>query len=138
LWKGRPAMNCVRVAIVGMGIGRTNGRAIARHPRGAVVALCDLAEDRMRSFAAELPEPVKLYTDYKRLCRDPEVDAVFVGAPNQWHVPIALEAVKHGKHVMVTKPLADSEAAAEKLVKAAEAEGVVNMMSLSTRFNAGC
>jgi predicted dehydrogenase len=49
-------------------------------------------------------------------------------------VPVALEAVRHGKHVLVTKPLADSEEAARQLVEAAEAEGVVNMMSLSTRF----
>jgi predicted dehydrogenase len=63
------------------------------------------------------------------------VDAIFVGTPNQWHVPVALEAVRHGKHVMVTKPLADSEAAAKELVEAAESAGVVNMMSLSTRFS---
>ncbi|MBM4048259.1 MAG: Gfo/Idh/MocA family oxidoreductase, partial [Planctomycetes bacterium] len=123
----------VRVAIVGMGIGKPNGKAIAKNPRGQVVALCDLVEDRMKGFAKELPGEVKLYTDYKAMCRDREIDAVFVGTPNQWHVPIALEAVRHGKHVLVTKPLADSEAAAAKLVKAAEAEGVVNMMSLSTR-----
>jgi len=128
----------VRVAIVGMGIGKPNGKAIAKNPRGQVVALCDLVEDRMKGFAKELPGEVKLYTDYKKMCRDREIDAVFVGAPNQWHVPIALEAVRHGKHVLVTKPLADSEAAAAKLVKAAEAEGVVNMMSLSTRFGAPC
>ena len=90
----------------------------------------------MRSFAAELPEPVKLYTDYKQLCRDPEVDAVFVGTPNQWHVPITLEAVRRGKHVLVTKPLADSTSAATRLVAAAEAAGVVNMMSLAMRYRA--
>jgi predicted dehydrogenase len=130
----RIAMKEVRTAIVGMGIGKPNGRAIARHPRGRVVALCDLLEDRMQAFAKELPEDVKLYTDYKKMCRDPEIDAVFVGTPNQWHVPIALEAVRRGKHVLITKPLADKLAPARKLVKAAEAEGVVNMMSLSTRF----
>ena len=81
---------------------------------------------------------MKLYTDYRKMCRDPEIDAVFVGTPNQWHVPIALEAVKHDKHVMVTKHLADSKAAAARLVKAAEAAGVVNLMSLSTRFGAAC
>ena len=129
-------MKEVRVCIVGMGIGRPNGRAIARDPRGRVVALCDLLEDRMASFAEELPEPVKLYTDYKRMCRDPEIDAVFVGTPNQWHVPIALEAVRRGKHVLVTKPLADGLPAARRVVRAAEAAGVVNMMSLSTRFSA--
>jgi len=127
-------MAAVRTAIVGMGIGKPNAKAIARNPRGRVVALCDLVESRMQEFSKELPEPPRLYTDYHALCRDPEIDAVFVGTPNQWHVPIALEAVRHGKHVLVTKPLADSEAAARELVEAAEAAGVVNMMSLSTRF----
>ena len=129
-------MKEVRVAVVGMGIGRENGRALARNARGRVVALCDLFEDRMASFAKELPQPVKFYTDYKKMCRDREIDAVFVGTPNQWHVPVALEAVKRGKHVMTTKPLANALAPARKLVDAAEKAGVVGMMSLSTRFSA--
>ena len=127
-------MQAVRVGVVGMGIGRHNARAIAENPRGRVVALCDLLEDRMAEFAKELPEPVKFYTDYTAMCRDPEIDAVFVGTPNQYHVPVALEAIRQGKHILVTKPLADSVAAARTLVDAAEASGLVNMMSLSTRF----
>jgi predicted dehydrogenase len=128
-------MEQVRTAIVGMGIGRHNGRGIAANPRGRIVALCDLVEEKMHEYAQELPEPVRLYTDYRKLCQDPEIDAIFVGTPNQWHVPVALEAIKNDKHVLVTKPLANSEAGASELVKAAEASGVVNMMSLSTRFS---
>ena len=128
----------VRVGIVGMGIGRPNARALDKNPRGRVVALCDLLPARMEEFVKELPDPasVKRYTSYQEMCRDPEVDAVFVGTPNQWHVPVALEVVRQGKHVLVTKPLADSEAAARELVQAAERAGVVNMMSLSMRFGA--
>ncbi len=133
-----PSRKKVCVAIVGMGIGKPNGRALSGHPNGEVVALCDLDASRMEEFAAELPGAPKFYTDYKAMCRDPEIDAVFVGTPNQWHVPIALEAVRRDKHVLVTKPLADSDAAAKRLVKAAEAAGVVNMMSLSTRFGPAC
>jgi predicted dehydrogenase len=48
---------------------------------------------------------------------------------------VALAAVRQGKHVLVTKPLADSEAAARQLVEEAERAGVVNMMSLSMRFS---
>ena len=127
-----------RIAVVGMGIGRPNGAALSRNPRGQVVALCDLVEERMQAFAADLPGEVTFYTDYKAMCEADDIDAVFVGTPNQWHVPIALEAVRNGKHVMVTKPLADSEAAARQLVTEAEAAGVVNMMSLSTRFGDSC
>ena len=128
----------LRVGIIGMGIGKPNAKAIAAHPRGRVVALCDLVEQRMTDFAKELPAPVKMFTDFEKMCRDKEIDAVFIGTPNQLHVPMGLEAVRCGKHVLITKPLADSESSARKLVKAAEAQGVVNMMSLSTRFGAEC
>ena len=129
--------NCVNVAIVGMGIGRPNGMALANNERGKVVALCDLDQSRMEDFAKELPDSVKYYTDYKEMCQDPDIDAVFVGTPNQWHVPIGLEVVNNGKHVMITKPLADSELAAEEMVAAANEAGVVNMMSLSKRVGDG-
>jgi predicted dehydrogenase len=128
----------VRVGIIGMGIGKPNAQAIAKNARGRIVALCDLLENRMADFAKELPAPVKFYTDYRQLCRDKEVDAIFVGTPNQLHVPMALEAVRHDKHVLITKPLADCEGAAAKLVAAQEKAGVVGMMSLSTRFSAEC
>ncbi len=128
----------VRVAVVGMGIGRPNGLALANNPRAEVVALCDLVEERMTDFAALLPQAdeVRFYTDFDELCRSQEIDAIFIGTPNQLHAPMGLKATAHDKHVLVTKPLADSVEAAERLVETAEAAGVVNMMSLSTRFSA--
>ena len=128
----------VRVGIIGMGIGRENAVALAANPRGRVVALCDLIEERMDKVAGQLPEPVKKYTDYKKMCRDAEIDAVFVGTPNQLHVPMAMEAVRRDKHVLITKPLAGSDKPAARLVEAAGAAGVVGMMSLSLRFGTGC
>ena len=126
----------VGVCIVGMGIGRENAKGFLADKRSRIVALCDVVQAKMDACARELGGEVKTYTDYRRMCRDREIDAVFVGTPNQWHVPIALEMVRRGKHVLVTKPLADAEAPARELVEAAGAAGVVNMMSLSTRFSA--
>ena len=123
-------MDEVRIAIVGMGIGRPNAMALDANRRGRVVALCDLIEDRMTGLAKSLKGSVKTYTDYKAVCQASDVDAVFVGTPNQWHVPVGLEAVRNGKHVLVTKPLADSETTARQLVDEAEDSSVVNMMSL--------
>lgn len=128
-------MSVVRACIVGMGIGRPNGRAIEKNPRGSVVALCDLIPERMQDFSKEFDHDLKFYTDYREMCQDPDIDAVFVGTPNQVHVPVALEAVRNGKHVLNTKPLADAEGPAKELVATAEAAGVVNMMSLSMRFS---
>ncbi len=131
-------MKKVRVAIVGMGIGRPNGLALAGNPRAEVVALCDLVEERMKDFASLLPQPdeIRLYTDFDELCRSREIDAVFIGTPNQLHVPMGLKAVAQDKHVLITKPLADSVDAARRMADTAESAGVVNMMSLATRFSA--
>ena len=124
----------VRVGIVGLGIGRVMAKALAANSRGEIVALCDLVEARMQSLATEMQASPKFYTDYHAMCADPDVDAVFVATPNQYHVPVGLEAVRNNKHVLITKPLSDSVAAAQEIVRVAEAAGVVNMMSLSTRF----
>ncbi|MBA3946082.1 MAG: Gfo/Idh/MocA family oxidoreductase [Herpetosiphonaceae bacterium] len=127
-------MDQVRVAIVGMGIGKSMAAGFAGVPRAKVTALCDVVEERMEAFAAtELSWPVKYYTDYVELCKDPEIDAIFVGTPNQMHVPIALEAIRNRKPVLVIKPLADSLPAAQELVTAAEASGVVNMIAMVAR-----
>lgn len=133
-------MNKVKTAIVGMGIGRVNGKAIENNPRGEVVALCDLVEERMEEFQQQLDKKVKFYNDYRKLCSDSGIDAVFVGTPNQNHVEIAREVIRSGKHLLITKPLADSLENAQKLVeevKGADSK-LVAMMSLSTRFHPAC
>ena len=89
----------------------------------------------MEDFAKELPEPVKFYTDYHR-----DVPRSRDRRGLRRHAqPVARAdragGGRNGKHVLVTKPLADSDEAARELVEAAEAAGVVNMMSLSTRFS---
>jgi len=127
-------MSEVRVGLVGVGFGTNNAKAIARHPRGRMVALCDLEEEKARTFANELGGEIKLYTDYDKMVRDPDIDAICIWTPNQLHAPMGIAAAKQGKHIMVTKPLADSADNAKQLVAAAESAGVVNMMSLSTRF----
>jgi predicted dehydrogenase len=65
----------------------------------------------------------------------PDVQAVIVATTAPSHVPIALEAVRAGKHVLVEKPLAESTAAARDLVLAAEAAGVVGMVGYQQRFS---
>ena len=129
-------MDEVRFAIVGVGgIGTAHGRAMLQTPRARIVALCDIVPSQMDKFETLLDEPVKHYVDFQELCQDPEVDAIFVGTPNQWHVPVALEAVRQGKHVLSTKPLSDSKEAARQLVEEADASDVVDMMSLTMRFS---
>jgi predicted dehydrogenase len=130
-------MEEVKFGIVGVGgIGSAHGRAMLATPRARIVALCDIVPSQMEKFAnKEMDEKVPFYEDFTDLCKDPTVDAIFVGTPNQVHVPVAREAVRQGKHVLSTKPLSDSAEAAAILVEEADASDVVNMMSLTMRFS---
>ena len=129
-------MDEVKFGIVGTGgIGTAHGRIMEMVPDAHLVALCDIIEERMDAFEEELDRPMRKYAKFEDLCKDPEVEAVFVGTPNQVHVPVILEVVKNGRHVMSTKPLSSSKEAAREAVEAAEAAGVVNSMSLTMRFS---
>ena len=76
-------MRKLRVAVVGMGIGRPNGLALAHNPRAEVVALCDLVEERMNEFALLLPQP----GDRRRIHRHAQsvarADGAESGGPRQ-------------------------------------------------------
>jgi predicted dehydrogenase len=63
-----------------------------------------------------------------------EADAVLITTTIGGHVPIAVEALAAGKHVLVEKPFAPSLAEAERAVKAAEAAGRMLMVSQNYRF----
>lgn len=63
------------------------------------------------------------------------VDAVIIAAPDQLHVPLALEAVKRGWHVLLEKPAAGSEAEYQTLMEAVEKAGVRVGVCLELRFH---
>jgi predicted dehydrogenase len=63
-----------------------------------------------------------------------DAEAVLVTAPLHAHVPVVLEAIAAGKHVLVEKPFAPSVAEARRAVEAAETRGVVLMVSQNYRF----
>lgn len=67
-------------------------------------------------------------SDWQALCADPGVGVVSITTPNQLHHPMALEAIRHGKHVWCEKPMALTLAQAEEMAAAAEKAGVVTMV----------
>ncbi len=124
----------LRIGIIGLGIGKLHARGVQAYERGVLEAFCDIDEKRLAEVAAEFGVS-KTYTDYRDLCRDEDVDAVSVCVPNALHVPIAVYALRQGKHVLVEKPLSVNAASARRLVRAAEQSDRVVMMAFSTRFS---
>ncbi len=64
------------------------------------------------------------YTDYERLLKCDDIDAVSICLPNFLHADATILAAEHGKHVLCTKPLATSTDQAEEMIKACKAARV--------------
>jgi predicted dehydrogenase len=70
------------------------------------------------------------WDDLDALYASDDIDAVYIASPNLLHLPQALGALAHGKHVMVEKPMGVNTDEARRIVDAARAAGVVAMEAL--------
>ncbi len=80
--------------------------------------ICARHREALEPFAAKWAW-ANVSTDWKAVCGDPAVDLVDIGVPNNLHAPIALAALKAGKHVACEKPLAGTLADARRMRDAA-------------------
>jgi phthalate 4,5-cis-dihydrodiol dehydrogenase len=86
------------------------------------------------AFTAEFDAPT--YDDVTALCRDPNVEAVYVASPHQFHAEHVELAARAGKHILVEKPLAITLAEGKAMVAAAKAAGVHMVVGPSHGFDA--
>lgn len=116
----------VNVGIIGCG-GIANGKhmpSLHALPNVRMVAFCDIIPERAEKAAKEYgTEDAKVYTDYKELLQQEDIEVVHVLTPNREHADITVDALYAGKHVMCEKPIAKSAADARRMVEAAKATG---------------
>lgn len=107
--------------------------AAAAHTRQRVFAVASRDRDRAEAFAARFGVPV-VHDSYLDLVSDPRVQAVYVCSPHSLHHPLALMAIRAGKHVLVEKPLTVTAEQARELAAEATTRGSVLMEAMKTRF----
>lgn len=95
-------------------------------------ALCGRTEEKVKA-AAEKFGFESYETDYKKLCARPDIDLIDVVTPGNSHVEIVLEAAKNGKMVFCEKPLANTVAQAEEMLKAVQDNNVPNAVCFNYR-----
>ncbi len=130
-------MKEIRIGVVGVGgIARGAHIAPAQEIEGVrITAICDIDEAKLLEMGEKLNIPADhRFLDYHDLIALEDVDAVEVCTSNDVHVPIALAAVKAGKHVNIEKPLGLSADQARELAAYPRAEAQVAMMCFSYRF----
>jgi predicted dehydrogenase len=121
-----------RVAIVGCGfIGRKRAAALA----GArLVACADLAPDRATALAETTPGAAAM-ADWRGAVSRDDVDVVVVATTNDALTPIAIEALRAGKHVLVEKPAARNLAEVERLIEAAATAARLVRVGFNHRYH---
>jgi predicted dehydrogenase len=77
----------------------------------------------------------KVYTSVEAMTSDPQVDAVYVGTPNQTHRDFAITSLNAGKHVLCEKPLALNAAEGRQMVEAARESGCLLMEAMVSTLN---
>lgn len=102
-------------------------------PRIRMVAASDPRPDARERFAAEFG--AKVYEDAEALCADPNVTAVYIASPHQFHVDHVKRAAAHGKHVMVEKPMALSPEDCREMIAAARQANIKLLVGHSHSFD---
>ena len=113
----------IRLGVAGLGRAFTLMLpTLLRDRRVRLVAACDPREEARARFARDFDAPV--YTGIEGLASDPEVEAIYIASPHQFHAAQTRIAARHGKHVMVEKPMALSLAECDAMIEDCRAAGV--------------
>jgi predicted dehydrogenase len=109
----------LRVGVAGLRRGSGPCQVFQHHKDCEVVAVCDLNAERAETFARENCI-AQWFSDYSELCAA-DLEAIFVATPAPLHVPHAIEALAHGKHVLSEVPAVYNLEQAYELKAAVEA-----------------
>ena len=117
----------INVAIVGLGFGAEFIPLYQRHPNANMYAICQRTRSKLDAIGDAFGVE-KRYTDFKALLRDPNIDAVHINTPIPDHAWQAIAALRAGKHVACTVPMATSIEDCRKIVGLVRKTGLRYMM----------
>lgn len=127
------SMNKLKLGLIGC------GKMMAQHVNGVkksenveIVAVCDIIEENARVVAEELGNNAKIFTDYRDLVS--EVDAVLIALPHDLHFQCGMYFAMHDKHILMEKPLCNSERECEILIETCEKRNLKLMSAYPVRF----
>jgi len=118
----------VRVGVIGYGYWGPNlVRNFVETPDMQLIAVADLRQDRLDLVQRRYPG-VEVTKDCREIINHPHIDAIAISTPVSTHFPLAMEALRAGKHVLVEKPMTSSSEEAMRLIDEAERRNLVLMV----------
>jgi predicted dehydrogenase len=123
-----PKLETVRIGFVGLGNrGPTHVDAMKHIEGTEIKALCDLRPEKANAAKKSLEgtsHNPTIYTNtadaWKKMCEQPDIDAVWIATPWSLHTPIAVYAMEHGKHAFIEVPTAKTLDECWQLVETSE------------------
>lgn len=136
---GRKApSNRINVGVIGLGRQTVNPNIpqFLQSDNAQIVAVCDVDSWRLANGQKQVNEyysqqkgfsydGCNAYGDFRELLVRKDIDAVMIATPDHWHVPIAIEAARAGKHISLEKPMSTCIEHGRQLVKAIKKYGVI-------------
>lgn len=98
-----------------------------------VVAVAARDLTRAKEFAKQF-DILNAYGSYEELAKDPDVEVVYVGTLNPYHMDVAIMMLENNKHVLVEKPLCINEKQAQNLISYAKRKQLFLMEAIWSRF----
>jgi len=124
----------MKVGIIGCGlIGEKRASNLLD---SKLYAVADLDSDKAQSFR-RFNEELKIYSEWQDLLKDELIDIVIISTPNNYLTPIALEAIKSHKHILLEKPAGTSLEELKTLKELSESTGRVVKVGFNHRFHPG-
>lgn len=118
----------INVAMIGLGFGAEFIPIYQAHPGVNVYAICQRNQEKLNKVGDEF-QIEKRYTSYDDVLKDPKVDYVHINSPISEHAPMSIAALKAGKHVMCTVPMATNIEDCQQIVELVKKTGLKYMMA---------
>ncbi|MDZ7694036.1 MAG: Gfo/Idh/MocA family oxidoreductase [Balneolaceae bacterium] len=118
----------VNIAIIGLGFGAEFIPIYQKHPNANMYAICQRTESDLNEVGDAFGIETR-YTEYEDLLADPDVDAVHINTPFSCTPSTPLMALRAGKHVSCTVPMATTVEDCKEIVDTAEETGLIYTMA---------
>ncbi len=127
-------MKQINVGVIGVGaMGYNHARVYSRLDQANLMAVSDLMKGNLANVSQKYN--VIGYLDYENILENPDIELVSVCVPTTHHYNVVMDAIEHGKHVLVEKPIAFTLEEAKKMVKAGRKKGIKLGTGHVERFN---
>ena len=118
----------VNVAIIGLGFGAEFIPIYQKHPNANMYGICRRNQDELKKIGEAFGIENR-FTDYQEVLNDPAVDFVHINSPIPDHGWMSIDALKAGKNVMCTVPMATTIEECEEIVNLVNETGLKYMMA---------